>query len=41
MGKGDIRTKKGKTVAGSYGKSRPHKSKNKTTAKKEQKEAKS
>ncbi|GAA4317696.1 30S ribosomal protein THX [Compostibacter hankyongensis] len=25
MGKGDIRTKKGKIVKGSFGKSRPHK----------------
>lgn len=25
MGKGDKRSKKGKTVIGSYGKSRPHK----------------
>jgi 30S ribosomal protein S31 len=27
MGKGDIRTKKGKIVNGSFGKSRPHKEK--------------
>ena len=27
MGRGDIRTKKGKTFAGSFGKSRPAKSK--------------
>lgn len=25
MGKGDMRTKKGKRIAGSYGNSRPHK----------------
>lgn len=28
MGRGDIRTRKGKITKGSYGKSRPHKAKN-------------
>lgn len=32
MGKGDIKTRKGKQVKGSYGKSRPHKKKKKPIA---------
>lgn len=32
MGKGDKRTKRGKIVLGSYGKSRPKKSSNSTTS---------
>lgn len=32
MGRGDIKTKKGKIFAGSFGKSRPHKVKKATTA---------
>ncbi len=34
MGRGDIKTKKGKTFAGSFGKKRPAKVAKKTTAKK-------
>lgn len=35
MGKGDMKTKKGKRWAGSYGKTRPKKKKKKNTSKKE------
>jgi len=35
MGRGDKKTKKGKIFQGSFGKSRPHKSKKKTVGKKE------
>ena len=35
MGRGDIKTKKGKITAGSFGKSRPSKVKKATPAKKE------
>jgi 30S ribosomal protein S31 len=38
MGRGDIRTKKGKTFAGSFGKARPAKTK-KTTKKADAKKA--
>ena len=34
MGKGDIRTRRGKIFAGSYGKTRPRKNKKKKTEKK-------
>ena len=40
MGRGDKRSRKGKIFAGSFGKSRPHKVKSKTTPKKEKVEAK-
>ena len=33
MGKGDKKTKRGKIIAGSYGKTRPHKVKTKVKAK--------
>ncbi|MCS6786293.1 MAG: 30S ribosomal protein THX [Thiobacillaceae bacterium] len=32
MGKGDVRTRRGKIYAGSYGKARPHKAKKQTGA---------
>ncbi len=37
MGRGDAKTKKGKIFKGSFGKSRPSKTVNKTVAKKEAK----
>jgi len=40
MGRGDIKTKKGKTFAGSFGKSRPAKTKTAAPKKTETKKAK-
>lgn len=39
MGKGDIKTKKGKIIAGSFGKSRPHKKRNQVAAEEALKQA--